>query len=147
MRTHQRRCTMATFDRVIQYMQSQQGQRVVLENEQQAMIYRPGGAAAPMTKDPLTLTYVLNLVNEILPDELRTNFASGEPVLSPHKYGSGSVEADGAHLETGVRVSIGVADAPIKPLSQVLIVPELPEEGIVAPAGVIPAPTPAAQPV
>src|SRR3569833_4110571 len=137
MRTHQRRCTMATFDRVIQYMQSQQGQRVVLENEQQAMIYRPGGAAAPMTKDPLTLTYVLNLVNEILPDELRTNFASGEPVLFPYKYGSGSVEVAVAHLETGVRVSIGVADAPIKPLSQVQIVTELPEEGIVAPAGVI----------
>jgi twitching motility protein PilT len=117
---------MPSIDRIIQYMQSQGGEKVVLRNEQQAMIYRPGGASAPMTKDALSMSYITTLLNEVMPDDMRTTFASGQPLLFKYGYGSGSVDVDVAHDEHGIRVCVGVTEPPQPKLSDVQVVTELP---------------------
>ncbi|MGV3721147.1 MAG: type IV pilus twitching motility protein PilT [Actinomycetota bacterium] len=125
---------MPSIDRIIQYMQSQGGERVVLQNEQQAMIYRPGGASAPMTKDPLSMSYITTMLNEVMPDAMRTTFASGEPLLFQYGYGSGTVDVDVSQLDGTLRVSVGGSEPPAVKLSEVQVVTELPTD--VKPAAV-----------
>ncbi len=97
---------MPFVDRIIQFLQTQHGERIVVQNDELCMIYRPGGAAAP-TKDRLTLTQVCTLVNEILPAEQRDAYALGEPVSFTYGYGGGEIEIDVTQEEGNVRVSIG----------------------------------------
>lgn len=117
---------MASIDRVIQYMQGQGGERVVLQSEQQAMIYRPGGAAAPMTKDLLTMSYITTLLNEVMPDDQRFAFASGESIVFQYRYGSGAVDVEVNQDDGQLRVSIGVSEPPRPKLSEVQMVAEVP---------------------
>src|SRR5688500_8665080 len=97
---------MPFVDRIIQFLQTQQGERIVVQNDELCMIYRPGGAVVP-TKDRLTLTQVCTLVNEILPAEKRDAYARGEPVSFTYGYGGGESEIDVTQEEGNVRVSIG----------------------------------------
>ncbi|MFN3651060.1 MAG: type IV pilus twitching motility protein PilT [Armatimonadota bacterium] len=101
---------MPFIDRVIQYLQTQQGERVVLESDQPAMIYRAGGALASTSKDPLTSSYISNLLNEVMPEDLRANYDRGHPVIFPYQYGAGAVEVEVTQNSGTVRVSIGVPE-------------------------------------
>jgi len=124
---------MASIDRVIQYMQGQGGERVVLESDHQAMIYRPGGASAPMTKDLLTMSYITTLLNEVMPDDQRMAFAGGQSMVFQYVYGSGTVDVDVSQEGGLLRVSIGVSEPPRPKLSEVQVVTELPEQHAAAP--------------
>jgi len=119
---------MASIDRVIQYMQGQGGERVVLQSDHQAMIYRPGGASAPMTKDLLTMSYITTLLNEVMPDDQRTAFAAGKSMLFQYGYGSGTVDVDVNQDDGLLRVCIGVSEPPTPKLSEVQMVTELPNQ-------------------
>jgi len=131
---------MPFVDRIIQFLQSQQGERIVLESDKPCVIFRPGGSSAPM-KDRLSFAQISNMVNEIIPDEHRTAYASGQPVIFPYRFGSGTMEVDVSQVDGNLRVSVGVTEVREKPLSQVQMVTELPEDGHAAPA-----PTPQAEP-
>jgi twitching motility protein PilT len=124
---------MASIDRVIQYMQGQGGERVVLESDHQAMIYRPGGASAPMTKDLLTMSYITTLLNEVMPDDQRMAFAGGQSMVFQYGYGSGTVDVDVNQTDGLLRVCIGVSEPPKPKLSEVQVVTELPEQPAAAP--------------
>jgi twitching motility protein PilT len=100
---------MPFVDRIIQYLQSQQGERIVLENDQQCVIYRPGGASAP-TKDVLTYSQIVNLVQEIIPDAQRNALAAGEPVLFAYSFGSGRMDVDVVQENGHIRVTIGATE-------------------------------------
>lgn len=97
---------MPFVDRIIQFLQSQHGERIVLENDQLCMIYRPGGAGAP-TKDRLNLAQICQLVNEILPDDQREAYAGGQPVHFVYPYGGGEIEIDVTQQDGNIRVAIG----------------------------------------
>jgi twitching motility protein PilT len=105
---------MPFVDRIIQFLQAQHGERIVLENDKNCMIYRPGGAGAP-TKDNLNYTQIVNLVNEIVPDEHRNTFASGQPLLFQYSYGSGAVDIEVSQDDGNIRVSIGVPESREEP--------------------------------
>ncbi len=98
---------MPFVDRIIQFLQSQQGERIVLENDQNCVVYRPGGSSAP-TRDRLTYEQIYKLVTEILPEDRKGDFQLGEPVLFQYAYGGGSMDIDVARVDGGIRVSIGV---------------------------------------
>lgn len=98
---------MPFVDRIIQFLQAQQGERIVLENDQACVIYRPGGISAP-TKERLTYAQISNLVGEIVPEEFRNDFASGQPFVFPYDYGAGTVEIDVMQQNGNIHVGIGV---------------------------------------
>ncbi|HTE19630.1 MAG TPA: type IV pilus twitching motility protein PilT [Armatimonadota bacterium] len=107
---------MPFVDKIIQYLQSQQGERIVLENDQPCMIYRPGGVGAP-TKDRLSLSQICNLVNEILPDSHRLDYSSGQPITFEYAYGAGTMEIAVTQTDGNVRVSVGVPDSREAPIA------------------------------
>src|SRR5439155_1739712 len=92
------------------FLQAQHGERIVLEDDKNCMIYRPGGAGAP-TKDVLPLSQIINLVTEILPDEHRSAFASAQPLLFPYSFGSGEVDVEVSQSDGHIRVSIGIPES------------------------------------
>ena len=113
---------MAFVDSIIQFLQAQQGERIVLESDQNCVLYRPGGVAAPMPQK-LNGQQLTNLVLEVIPDAQRAAFENGEPVLFQYAFPGGIVELEGVRSDAGVRVSLGVPDAlgsgagPVPPLS------------------------------
>ena len=136
---------MPLVDRIIQFLQTQHGERIVLENDQPCVVYRPGGASGP-TKDILSYQQIFGLVNEILPTEQRTAFNSGEPVLFQYASGSGLVDVDVSRADGTIRVSVGAPhDAGLEtPLPQF----EIPagSNGAAEEASHTPPPPPPAQP-
>jgi twitching motility protein PilT len=109
---------MAFIDRIIQFMQSQQGERIVLVNDQPAVVFRPGGSSAP-TNQAVSFSQIKSMLDEIIPDDQRPSFASGEPFLFEYRYAGGPVEVDVSQPDGTIRVSIGVADAPAMPVEVV----------------------------
>jgi twitching motility protein PilT len=120
---------MPFVDRIIQFLQSQQGERIVLENDQLCMIYRSGGLAAP-TKDRLNYHQISNLITEIIPDENRPQFATGEPFIFQYAYGSGQMDVEVSCTNGNIRVSIGVPESREAPI----ILPEFHLEEVDPPA-------------
>jgi len=120
---------MAFVDRIIQYLQSQHGERIVLENDQNCVVYRPGGASAA-TKDRLSMSQITSMLQEIMPDDQRVAFASGQPILFPYRCGSGSVDIDVSQTDGNIRVSIGVPEPRQRPISEIELVHELPAEPV-----------------
>jgi twitching motility protein PilT len=116
---------MPFVDRIIQFLQANHGERIVLENDQQCVIYRSGGVSAP-TKDRLSFSQITTLINEIIPDDQRTAFASGQAVMFPYTLGSGIYNVEVTQNDGNIHVAVGLAEAPVKPLSQVEMVTELP---------------------
>jgi twitching motility protein PilT len=100
---------MPLVDRIIEFLETQQGERIVLQNDQPCVIYRSGGTAAP-TKDVLSYQQITNLVNEIVPDDYLDRYAAGEAVLFPYPYGGGIMEVDVSQTNDSIRVSIGAKD-------------------------------------
>jgi twitching motility protein PilT len=100
---------MPFVDRIIQYMQAQQGERIVLENDQPCVIHRRGGGSAP-TRDRLAHAQIAGLVAEILPEEHRDGFGRGQTVLFTYPWGNGSVNLEATQTDGKIRVTIGMTE-------------------------------------
>jgi twitching motility protein PilT len=114
---------MPLIDRIISFLHTQQGERIILENDQPCVIYRTGGVSVP-TKDRLTRGQLSNLVGEIIPDEQRPAFSNGEPVVFRYGAGSQEVDVEVSRENDGIRVAVGLppglsASAPLVPDTQV----------------------------
>lgn len=100
---------MPFVDKIIQFMQSQQGERIVLESDQPGVIYRAGGASAP-TKDRFTGSQIQTWIQEILPEEHRDAFASGQPFLFHYPYAGAQMEVEVSGQNGSLRASIGLPE-------------------------------------
>ena len=92
---------MPFVDRIIQFLQANQGERIVIESDQPCVIYRPDGAGAP-TENRLSFSQITTMLGEVMPDEHRAAFASGQHVMFPYASASGlvDVEITGATSQT-----------------------------------------------
>src|SRR5947209_1481526 len=97
---------MPFVDRIIEFLRSNRGERMVLENDQHCVIFRPGGSSSP-TKDILTFSQISNMVTEIMPDEMRPGYASGEPITFPYVSPHGPVEIEVTQEDGNLRVLLG----------------------------------------
>ena len=100
---------MPYVDKIIDFLKAQQGERIVLESDQPCVVYRAGGVAAP-TPQSLNFTQISNLLTEIMPDEQRNAYASGEAIVFPYGYAGGTMQVDVSQVDGHLRVSIGVPD-------------------------------------
>src|SRR5262245_28867014 len=98
---------MPFIDRIIEFLRTNQGERIVLESDQPCIIYRPGGNGA-LTKDRLTYSQITNLITEVMPNEHRNAYASGETVLFPYPSGNGRVDVEVSQIEGNLRVVVGL---------------------------------------
>jgi twitching motility protein PilT len=130
---------MPLVDRIIQFMQSQQGERIVLAQDQDCVIYRPGGTSAAVPQR-LSLSQISTMLNEILPDELRSRYASGESFTFPYVYQGQPIPVEIAQRNGTVELSIGRSDARPAPPS-----PPAPAAATAPPAAAA-APAPPAAP-
>jgi twitching motility protein PilT len=109
---------MAFVDRIIQYMQAQSGERIDIVNDQECVLYRPGGASAPV-QQKFSLAQINGMLNEILPDDQRSRFASGESFAFPYTYGDKPIQIHVNQDNGAVKVTIGgegtasAKDAPV----------------------------------
>jgi twitching motility protein PilT len=108
---------MAFVDNVIQYLRKAQGERIVLESEKEAIVYRPGGGSVP-TGQKLTFTQLKGMIEEIIPDEQRMAFSSGHPVLFPYTGAGGSIDVEASQPDGVLRVSLGAADMPVESIPE-----------------------------
>lgn len=97
---------MPYVDQVIRFMQSQQGERIVLENDQPCVLHRPGGGTVP-TQITQNFAQLNTLVQEILPDAKRSDYASGLPVTFPYTFSGVPLEIEVSQPGGGLRVGIG----------------------------------------
>src|SRR5262245_38757863 len=97
---------MPLVDRIIQFMQTQQGERIVLVQDQDCVIYRPGGASATVPQRR-SLSQISTMLNEIMPDDLRPKLAAGESFNFPYAQGGGALDVEVSQADGAVRVSIG----------------------------------------
>ena len=97
---------MPYVDQVIRYMQTQQGERIVLENDQPCVLYRPGGEAVP-TQIVQNFAQLNTLIQEILPDSQRGDYAAGVPVTFPYQFNGTSLEVEVSQPGGKLRVGIG----------------------------------------
>jgi len=96
---------MPLVDRIIQYMQSQQGERIVLQADQDCVIFRPGGASASVPQR-LSLSQISSMLNEIMPDDFRPKYAAGESFAFPYAQPGGPVNVEVSQDNGAIRVSI-----------------------------------------
>jgi twitching motility protein PilT len=101
---------MPFVDRIIQFLQAQQGEKIVLENDQNCVVFRAGGTSGPVNQR-LNGAQISGLVREILPEEHRQAFAAREPLLFEYPYGSGAMAIEVSQTPTSIRVSIGAPDS------------------------------------
>ena len=85
---------MPFVDRIIQYMQSEAGERIVLVNDGECRLYRAGGTAAPVPH-ALSLAQINSLLTEIMPEEQRALFAAGETFHFPYRSPAGLLDVEG----------------------------------------------------
>jgi twitching motility protein PilT len=133
---------MSLVDKIIQFVHAQHGERIVIENDQFCVLYRPGGASAP-TKDRLNFPTITGMINEIIPDESRTQFASGQPVSFHHGAGPTAASIDVNQTNGSIKVDIHLLEAQVKPLHQIEFVTDLDDEGQPAATMTAPPPQPA----
>jgi twitching motility protein PilT len=100
---------MPFVDKIIQFMQSQQGERIVLESDQPGVIYRAGGASAP-TKERFSGAQIQTWIQEILPEEHRSAYASGQPFLFKYPYAGAEMDVEVSALNGSLRASIGLPE-------------------------------------
>jgi twitching motility protein PilT len=100
---------MPFVDRIIQFMQAQQGERIVLEGDQPGIIYRAGGASAP-TRERFTSQQILGWVQEILPEEQRAAFGSGQSLLFKYPYMGTEMDIEVSQYNGSLRASIGLPE-------------------------------------
>jgi twitching motility protein PilT len=96
---------MPFIDRIIQFLHAQQGDRIVLESDQNAVLYR-GGAGAPQ-KDRLSFSQINTLLTEVMPDACRSIYASGQPVSFDYSLGNETLTVEVTQNDGSLCVSIG----------------------------------------
>ncbi len=101
---------MPFIDRIIQFLQSQQGERIVIESDQNCVVYRPGGLAGGV-QQRLNGAQIVNLVQEILPDEHKGKFAGKEPFLFHYPSAAGVMQVEVSQTDSTIRVSVGLPEA------------------------------------
>src|SRR5438105_2676264 len=71
-----RSCAMPYVDRIIQFMQTQAGERIVLVNDQDCVIYRPGGSTTTVPQR-FSTAQIGGMLHEIMNEEDRRRLTSG----------------------------------------------------------------------
>src|SRR5262249_51950764 len=107
-----RTARMPFVDRIIQYMQSQAGERIVLVNDQESLLYRAGGASEPVPQR-LSLAQISSMLTEIMTEENRARYAAGDTFSFPYQHASGPVGIEVRQESGTVHVSLG----PLEPAS------------------------------
>ena len=101
---------MPVIDRIIQFLQRQQGEQIVLENDQNCVIYRAGGGSAP-TPDKLSYSQIHGLLMEVMPEQSRAAYQAGESVLFPYTCGGALLNVDVDRTDGAIRVTISTQSA------------------------------------
>src|SRR5947208_3478060 len=96
---------MAFVDRIIQFMQTQAGERVVLINDQECVLYRPGGSSTTVPQR-FSMGQIGGLLNEIMSEEQRRRFAAGETVEFPYDAAGVPTDIEVSRENSTVRVCI-----------------------------------------
>lgn len=104
---------MAQIDRIIQFLQAQQGERIVIESDKPCVLHR-GGQQAPM-QQKLATPQIVSLITEILPEPHRAAANARSPFSFPYTLGAYTVEIGVEFLDRSLRVSVGVPAAPAAP--------------------------------
>jgi twitching motility protein PilT len=102
---------MPFVDRIIQYMQSQAGERIVLVNDQESLLYRAGGASEPVPQR-LSLAQISSMLTEIMTEENRARYAAGDSFSFPYQHASGPVGIEVRQESGTVHVSLGPLEPP-----------------------------------
>src|SRR5262249_46748225 len=97
---------MPFVDRIIQFVQGHGGERIVLETDQNCVMYRADGAQVPV-QQRFNQSQITGLLNEILPNECRAKFAAGQPFSFPYEDAAAAVDIDVAQQNGALRVTIG----------------------------------------
>ena len=95
---------MPFLDRIIQFLQTEQGNHILLESNQNAVIYRAGGRAE--TQHRLTDPQIRALVAEILPGQHRLAFARGDAFSFDYPYAAGPVPVEVTQVPGIIRVKV-----------------------------------------
>jgi twitching motility protein PilT len=114
---------MPFADRIIQFMQTQGGERMLLVNDQECVMYRPDGSSAPVPQR-LSLAQITSMLDEIMPDEARAEHAAGESVFFPYTYAETAFEVEVTQEAGTVRVTIGLPGE--RPVAPPVVEPEPP---------------------
>ncbi len=98
---------MSYVNQMVEYMKSQQFDRVIIEDGQPIIFYRPDGST--ITKnDVLELAQIHQLLAEIVPDQYQPSLASRAPLLFQHHYAEGEAGVGVVPTQTGLCVSITI---------------------------------------
>src|SRR5438105_3569695 len=96
---------MPFVDRIIQFMQTQAGERVLLVNDQECVLYRPGGSSTTIPQR-FSLGQIGSLLNEVMTEEQRRRFAAGESLTFPYDAGGAPTDIEVTRDNSTVRVCI-----------------------------------------
>jgi biopolymer transport protein ExbB/TolQ len=97
---------MPTIDRFIELLQSEQGERLVLENDQEVRIHHADGTVTTAT-DPLHLLEIRQMLEEVLPDHCRSSYEASDPLFCfPYSTGGYTGELEVSQTEGNIRVSV-----------------------------------------
>src|SRR5205823_4324353 len=105
---------MPFVDRIIQFMQTQAGERVVLVNDRECVLYRPGGSSTTIPQR-FTQAQIGSLLNEIMTDEQRHRFAAGESLTFPYDAGGSATDIEVSRDNATLRVCITANAARVAP--------------------------------
>src|SRR5690349_14509418 len=97
---------MPFVDRIIQFLKANHGERIVIETDQPCVIYRRDGTGAP-SQDRLNFSQLTTMLGEVMPDEHRFAYASGERVTFPYASPNGMVDLEVTQEDGNLRVAIG----------------------------------------
>src|SRR5689334_9557878 len=96
---------MPFVDRIIQFMQTQAGERVLLVNDQECVLYRPGGSSTSIPQR-FSLGQIGSLLTEVMTEEQRRRFAAGENLAFPYDAGGAPTDIEVTRDNSTVRVCI-----------------------------------------
>ena len=97
---------MPQIERIIQFLQTQQAERIVLEEDQLCLLERPDGTRVP-TRDRLTRAQIDSLITEVIPDEYRLPYVVGEEVCFRYAAGGSEVQVEIQQIDS--RLHLGIA--------------------------------------
>jgi len=95
---------MPVIDRIIQFLQAEQGSHILIESNQNCVMYREGQRAT--TPHVLTDQQIRHLINEILPGENRLAWARGESFVFEYAHPAGAVPVEVNPAPGLVRVKV-----------------------------------------
>jgi len=96
---------MAFIDRIIQYLQAEHGTHILLENDQNAILYKEG-TGGQTTANKLNYQQLKGMVDEILPGQHRLAYSRGEPFGFDYPHPSGAVAVEVSTSRGNLRLKI-----------------------------------------